>query len=244
MVRKILVSQPVPVSEKNPYAALAEKYGVEFTFHSFIRVEGLTAPEFRKQRVSPADYNAVLFTSAVAIDHYFTLCKALRFTPGEDMRYFAISEQVALRIQKYTQYRKRKISTPHHAGNRDELFALMARHRDLKYLVPQSDVHSDELAAELTARRLTHTECVMFRTVSTDYPADRPFDFDMLVFFTPAGVESLRKNFPGWQQGDTKIIALGAATSAAIENAGLRLDMAAPTRECPSVTTAIENFLR
>lgn len=243
MVKKILVSQPSPTSEKSPYYGIEQKYGVEFTFHSFIRVEGLDAPEFRKQRISLGDYNAVLFTSAVAIDHYFALCKALRFTPGEEMRYFAPSEQVALRIQKYTQYRKRKISTPQHAGNRDELLSLMVRHRDLNYLVPQSDVHSDELADALTARRLKHTECVMFRTVPTDYPTDRPFDFDMLVFFTPAGVESLRRNFPEWQQGDTKIVCMGAGTAAAIEAAGLRLDMAAPTRECPSVIKAIEHFL-
>lgn len=243
MIKKILVSQPSPTSEKSPYYGIEQKYGVEFTFHSFIRVEGLSAPEFRAQRINLNDYNGVLFTSAVAIDHFFGLCKALRFTPPEEMRYFAPSEQVALRIQKYTQYRKRKISTPQHAGNRDELLSLMVRHRDLNYLVPQSDVHSDELAAMLTARRLRHTECVMFRTVSTDYPADRPFDFDMLVFFTPAGVESLRKNFPDWQQGDTKIVCMGAGTATAVETVGLRVDMAAPTPECPSVIKAIEHFL-
>lgn len=242
MIKKILVSQPKPTSEKSPYFEIEAKENVEFTFHPFIKIEGLTAREFRQQKVQILDYTAIVFNSRHAIDFFFTLCKELRVTLPEDMKYFGISETVSLYIQKYIQYRKRKVffgST----GKWPELVATMAKHKTEKYLVPLSDVHNDDIAQMLDAKKLNHTECVMYRTVSNEYPKDKPFDYDMLVFFTPAGVESLLKNFPDFKQNDVRLACFGPATKKAIEDAGLRCDLPAPTPEARSMTAAIELYL-
>ena len=242
MIKKILVSQPKPASEKSPYFEIEAKEDVAFTFHPFIKIEGLTAREFRAQKVQILDYSAIVFNSRHAIDFFFTLCKELRITLPEDMKYFGISETVALYIQKYIQYRKRKVffgST----GKWPELVTVMAKHKTENYLVPLSDVHNDDVAQMLDAKKLKHTECVMYRTVSNDYPADKPFDFDMIVLFTPAGVESLLKNFPNFDQGETRLACFGPATKKAMEDAGLRCDLSAPTPEARSMTTAIEMYL-
>lgn len=158
------------------------------------------------------------------------------------MKYFGISETVALYIQKYIQYRKRKVffgST----GKWPELVTVMAKHKAEKYLVPLSDVHNDDVAQMLDAKKLNHKECVMYRTVSNEFPANEPFDFDMVVLFTPAGVESLLKNFPSFDQGTTRLACFGPATKKAIEDAGLRCDLSAPTPEARSMTAAIEMYL-
>ena len=242
MIKKILVSQPKPTSEKSPYFEIEAKENVAFTFHPFIKIEGLTAREFRAQKVQILDYSAIVFNSRHAIDFFFTLCKELRITLPEDMKYFGISETVALYIQKYIQYRKRKVffgST----GKWPELVTVMAKHKTENYLVPLSDVHNDDVAQMLDAKKLKHTECVMYRTVSNDYPADKRFDFDMIVLFTPAGVESLLKNFPNFDQGETRLACFGPATKKAMEDAGLRCDLSAPTPEARSMTTAIEMYL-
>ena len=242
MIKKILVSQPKPTSEKSPYFEIEAKEDVAFTFHPFIKIEGLTAREFRAQKVQILDYSAIVFNSRHAIDFFFTLCKELRITLPEDMKYFGISETVALYIQKYIQYRKRKVffgST----GKWPELVTVMAKHKTENYLVPLSDVHNDDVAQMLDAKKLKHTECVMYRTASNDYPADKPFDFDMIVLFTPAGVESLLKNFPNFDQGETRLACFGPATKKAMEDAGLRCDLSAPTPEARSMTTAIEMYL-
>ena len=242
MIKKILVSQPKPTSEKSPYFEIEAKEDVAFTFHPFIKIEGLTAREFRAQKVQILDYSAIVFNSRHAIDFFFTLCKELRITLPEDMKYFGISETVALYIQKYIQYRKRKVffgST----GKWPELVTVMAKHKTENYLVPLSDVHNDDVAQMLDAKKLKHTECVMYRTVSNDSPADKPFDFDMIVLFTPAGVESLLKNFPNFDQGETRLACFGPATKKAMEDAGLRCDLSAPTPEARSMTTAIEMYL-
>lgn len=242
MIKKILVSQPKPSSEKSPYFDIEAKENVEFTFHPFIKIEGLTAREFRQQKVQILDYTAIVFTSRHAIDFFFNLCKELRVSLPEDMKYFGISETVSLYIQKYIQYRKRKVffgST----GKLPELVTVMAKHKTETYLVPLSDVHNDEFAKMLDAKKLKHKECVMYRTVSNDFPADQPFDFDMLVLFTPAGVESLLKNFPNFEQGDMRLACFGPATKKAMEDAGLRCDLSAPTPEARSMTAAIEMYL-
>ena len=242
MIKKILVSQPKPTSEKSPYFDIEAKENVEFTFHPFIKIEGLSAREFRQQKVQILDHTAIVFNSRHAIDHFFTLCKEMRIALPEDMKYFGISETVALYIQKYVQYRKRKVffgST----GKWPELVAVMAKHKAENYLVPLSDVHNDDVAEMLDAKKLKHTECVMYRTVSNEYPKEQPFDFDMLVFFTPAGVESLLKNFPNFKQGSTRLACFGPATKKAMENAGLRCDLSAPTPEARSMTAAIEMYL-
>ncbi len=242
MIKKILVSQPAPSSEKSPYYDIARKHGVEFVFHPFIKVEGLSAREFRQQKVQILDYSAVVFNSRNAIDHFFNLCNEMRITVPEDMKYFGLSETILLYIQKYVQYRKRKVFFGT-TGKWPDLISVMARHKSENYLIPLSDVHSDELATMLDAKKLKHKECIMYRTVSNEYPTDRPFDYDMLVFFTPAGIHSLLKNFPDFKQGDTKLACFGKATAKAIEAAGLRLDLEAPSAEAPSMPAAIDLFL-
>lgn len=242
MIKKILVSQPAPSSEKSPYYEIARKHGVEFVFHPFIKVEGLSAREFRQQKIQILDHSAVVFNSRNAIDHFFKLCNEMRITVPEDMKYFGLSETILLYIQKYVQYRKRKVFFGT-TGKWPDLLSVMARHKNENYLVPLSDVHSDEVATMLDAKKLKHEECIMYRTVSNEYPADQPFNYDMLVFFTPAGIQSLLKNFPNFQQGDTKLACFGKATAKAIEAAGLRLDLEAPSTEAPSMPAAIDLFL-
>lgn len=242
MIKKVLVSQPAPSSEKSPYYEIARKHGVEFVFHPFIKVEGLSAREFRQQKIQILDHSAVVFNSRNAIDHFFNLCNEMRITVPEDMKYFGLSETILLYIQKYVQYRKRKVFFGT-TGKWPDLLSVMARHKNENYLMPLSDVHSDEVATMLDAKKLKHKECIMYRTVSNEYPADQPFDYDMLVFFTPAGIQSLLKNFPDFQQGDTKLACFGKATAKAIEAAGLRLDLEAPSVEAPSMPAAIDLFL-
>lgn len=242
MIKKILVSQPKPASEKSPYFEIEAKQDVQFTFHPFIKIEGLSSREFRQQKIKILDYTAIVFNSRHAIDYFFTLCKELRVQLPEEMKYFGISETVALYIQKYIPYRKRKVffgST----GKWADLVTVMAKHKTENYLVPLSDVHSDEVTTMLDAKKLKHKECVMYRTISNVYPANEPFDFDMLVLFTPAGVESLIKNFPDFKQGDMRLACFGPATKKALEEAGFRVDLSAPTPEARSMTAAIEQYL-
>ena len=242
MIKKILVSQPAPTSEKSPYFEIQQKHGVELVFHPFIKVEGITAREFRQQKVQILDHTAVVFNSRNAIDHFFNLCNELRITVPEDMKYFGLSETITLYIQKYVQYRKRKVFFGT-TGKWPDLIAVMAKHKAEKYLVPLSDVHTDEVKAMLDAKKLKHTECIMYRTVSNTYPSDKPFDYDMLVFFTPAGIQSLLKNFPDFKQCDTRIACFGKATAKAVVDAGLRLDLEAPSATAPSMPAAIDLYL-
>ncbi|MBE6255367.1 MAG: uroporphyrinogen-III synthase [Prevotella sp.] len=242
MIKKILVSQPKPSSEKSPYFDIAERYGVEMVFHPFIKVEGLSAREFRQQKISLSEHTAVVFTSRHAIDHFFQLAKELRFVIPDDMKYFCITEQVALYIQKYVQYRKRKIffgST----GKIADLLPLMVKHKNERYFIPQSDVHTDEIKNLMESKKLRHTEGVMYRTVPNDLESDQPLDFDMVVFFSPSGVQSLLKNFPDFKQGKIAIATFGPTTAKAVKEAGLRLDLEAPTPQYPSITSALNAYI-
>lgn len=244
MIKKILVSQPKPTGEKSPYFDLAARFNLDLVFRPFIKVEGLTSKEFRQQKVSILDYTAVVFTSRHAIDNYFKLAKEMRITIPEDMKYFCITETIALYIQKYVQYRKRKVfygST----GKIDDLIPSMVKHKNEKYLVPLSDVHNDTLKDLLDSKKLTHKECVMYRTVSNDFTQEEvdTFDYDMLVFFSPSGVDSLKKNFPNFEQGEIAIATFGPTTAKAAKEAGLRIDIEAPTEKCPSMTGAILHYL-
>ena len=242
MIKKILVSQPKPSSEKSPYFDIAERHNVEIVFRPFIKVEGVSAKEFRQQKISLTDFTAIVFTSRHAIDHFFALAKELRFAVPEDMKYFCITEQVALYIQKYIQYRKRKIfygST----GKFADLIPTMAKHKTERYFVPLSDVHSDEIARMLDEKKLKHTEGVMYRTVPNDFVGDEPFDDDLLVFFSPSGVQSLLHTFPNFEQGNLAIASFGPTTAKAIRDAGLRLDLEAPTPKYPSITGALNAFI-
>ncbi|MBP3839157.1 MAG: uroporphyrinogen-III synthase [Prevotella sp.] len=244
MIKKILVSQPQPTSEKSPYYDIAREFGVELTFRPFIKVEELTAKEFRQQKINLLDYTAVVFTSRHAIDNFFKLAKEMRVAIPEEMKYFCVTEAIALYIQKYVQYRKRKVffgST----GKMDDVLPQMVRHKAEKYLVPMSDVHTDELKKLLDSKKLTHTECVMYRTVSNDFTAEevKAFDYDMMVFFSPTGIKSLIKNFPNFEQGDIRIATFGPSTAKAVTDAGLRLDLSAPSPEYPSMTGALKHYL-
>lgn len=244
MIKKILVSQPKPSSEKSPYFDIAKKNNVEMVFRPFFKVEGITAKEFRQQKISLLNHTAVVFTSRHAIDNYFKLAKELRVTIPEEMKYFCVTETIALYIQKYTQYRKRKVFFGT-TGKIDDLLPSMMKHKTEKYLVPLSSVHNDNVKNLLDSKKLTHTECVMFRTVSDDLTPEevKNFDYDMLVFFSPTGVKALKKNFPDFKQGDIKIAAFGPATAKMITDEGLTLHLEAPSKEYPSMSSALEAFL-
>ena len=241
-IKKVLVSQPKPTSDKSPYFDIAEKYGVEIEFRPFIKVESLSAKEFRQQKVSILDHTAIVFTSRHAIDHFFNLCTDLRVTIPETMKYFCTSEQIALYIQKYVQYRKRKVFYGN-TGKFADLLPSIVKHNSEKYFVPMSDVHNDEIKNALDAKKINHTEAVMYRTVSNDFSEDEKFDYDMLLFFSPAGIASLMKNFPNFEQKDIAIGCFGPATAKAVKDAGLRLDLEAPTVETPSMTAALDKFI-
>lgn len=242
-IKKVLVSQPKPASEKSPYYDIAEKYGVKIDFQPFIKVESLSAKEFRQQKVSILDHTAVIFTSRHAIDHFFNLCTELRVTIPETMKYFCVTEAVALYIQKYVQYRKRKIFFGA-TGKIEDLVPSIVKHKTEKYLVPMSDVHNDDVKNLLDKNNIQHTEAVMYRTVSNDFTSDEEFDYDMLVFFSPAGVTSLKKNFPDFDQKEIRIGTFGSTTAQAVRDAGLRLDLEAPTVQAPSMTAALDMFIK
>ena len=244
MIKKILVSQPKPTSEKSPYYDIANRFGVELVFRPFIKVEGMAAREFRTQKVNILDYTAVVFTSRHAIDHFFTLAKEMRITIPEDMKYFCVTETIAFYIQKYVQYRKRKVFFGT-TGKVDDLIPTMVKHKTEKYLVPMSDVHNDAIANLLDSKKLIHKEVVMYKTVSNDFTEEevKNFDYDMLIFFSPSGIESLTKNFPNFKQGDIAIATFGPATAKAVKDAGLRLDLEAPSEKYPSMTGALQHYL-
>lgn len=243
MIKKVLVSQPKPASEKSPYYDIAEKYGVKIDFRPFIKVESLSAKEFRQQKVSILDYTAVIFTSRHAIDHFFHLCTELRVAIPETMKYFCVTETIALYIQKYVQYRKRKIFFGN-TGKIDDLIPSIMKHSSEKYFVPVSDVHNDEIENLLSKHKIQHAEGIMYRTVSNDFAQDDEFDYDMLVFFSPAGISSLIKNFPDFEQRDIAIGCFGTTTAKAVRDAGLRLDLEAPSVNAPSMTAALDMFIK
>lgn len=245
MIKKILISQPKPSSDKSPYYDIAKEFGVELVFRPFIKVEGITPKEFRQQKVSILSHTAVVFTSRHAIDNYFNLAKELRLTIPEDMKYFCVTETISLYIQKYVQYRKRKVFFGK-TGKIDDLLPTMVKHKQEKYLVPLSSVHNDDIKNMLDAKGLNHTECVMYRTVSNDFSEDeiKNFDYDMLIFSTPTGVHYFTKAFPGEEQGDLRIGVFGPATAKAVEDAHLRVDVMAPTKEYPSMTSALKAYLQ
>lgn len=241
-IKKVLVSQPKPTSEKSPYFDIAEKYGVEIDFRPFIKVESVTPKEFRQQKVSILDHTAIVFTSRHAIDHFFNLCTELRVTIPEAMKYFCTSETVSLYIQKYVQYRKRKVFFGK-TGKFIDLLPIIVKHPAEKYFIPMSDVHNDEIKDLLDQNKIQHTEAVMYRTVSNDFTADEKFDYDMLVFFSPAGIQALKKNFPDFEQKEIAIGSFGPTTAKAVKDAGLRLDLEAPSAEAPSMPAALDMFI-
>lgn len=243
-IKKLLVSQPKPASGKSPYFDISEKYGVEIDFRPFIKVEGVSAKEFRQQRISILDYTAIVFTARTAIDHFFHLREELRVAIPETMKYFYTTKAIAVYLQKYTVYRKRKIFFTQN-GTEEELAAIIGKHAKEKYLIPVSDAHKkDRLFHLLDAKKIDYTTTVMYRTVSNDFSEDEKFDYDMLLFFSPSEIASLMKNFPDFQQEDIRIGCFGTKTAQAVKEAGLRLDVEAPSPGAPSMTAALELYLK
>lgn len=241
-VKKILVSQPRPTSDKSPYFDIAQKYGVDIDFRPFIKVEGLTAKEFRQSKITISDYTAIIFTARTAVDHFFRLCEEMRVTIPDTMKYFCTTESIALYLQKYTLYRKRKIFHGN-TGKMEELIPFLTKHNKENYLYAVSDVHKEDTSL-LDNAKIHYTKAVMYRTVSTQFDPNEKFDYDMLLFFSPAGIASVLKNFPDFKQDDVKIGCFGLTTAQAVKDAGLRLDIEAPTVSAPSMTAALDNFLR
>lgn len=244
-IKKILVSQPKPAGDKSPYFDIEKKYGVEIDFKPLIKVEGLSLQEFRAQRVEVKDYTALVFTARVAIDHFFRLCEEMRYTVPDTMKYFCVSEKIASYLQKYIQYRKRKVFFPSVETNKvEELLPQIKRHSDEKYLVAVADVSKDTFVEVLEKSNIKCAKAAFYKTVSADISDGKEFDYDMVTFFSPEGIHSLKKNFPNFEQGEVVIAALGAKTAKAVEEAGWRLDISAPSPQAPSITAAIDLFFK
>jgi len=242
-IKKILVSQPKPATEKSPYFDISEKYNVKIDFRPFIKVEPILAKEFRAQRVSILDHTAIIFNARHGIDHFFRLCEELRITIPETMKYFCISETVAVYLQRYIHYRKRKVFYGA-TGKLAELVVIMNKHLDEKYLFITSDVQNEDTLSALEKSRITLNKAVMYKTVSNDFGPDEEFNYDMLIFFSPIGIASLLKNFPDFVQGEIQIGCFGATTAQAVRDANFRIDIEAPLPGVPSMTMAIDNFLK
>ena len=241
-IKNILISQPQPLSDRNPYAEIESSYGVNCEFLQLIRIDGINIREFRDQHIYLEDYTAVIVSSRLGIDHFFRLCEEARFTVPQTMHYYCISEAVGNYLQKYIQYRKRKVFTAE--NNRfEDLLPAMFRRPNEKYLMVLSDVHNDDDLNMFAENNIKVQPAIMYRTVPIEWDENKPFDYDMIVLFTPSGVSALKKNFPNWEQGDTVIACFGANTLAAVEENGWRADIKAPTPECPSITTAIKQYL-
>jgi uroporphyrinogen-III synthase len=243
-VRDILVSQPKPIeTDKNPYHDLAKKYNVDIMFRQFIKVEGLSAQEFRAQRIDILEHGAVILTSKLAVDHYFRICNEMRITVPESMKYFCINEQTAYYLQKYIQYRKRKIFFGH--GTIIDLVDVIRKNRAEKFLLPSSDAQKEQIADFLDEVKITFTKATFYKTVSADLSDIRALsEFDLLVFFTPAGIKSLKHNFPNLKQGAIRIAAFGHATALMVKNLGYRLDIFAPNPKNPSMSSALDAYIK
>ena len=242
-IKKLLVSQPRPTTEKSPYFDIADRYGIKIDFRPFIKVDPVPAKEFRQQKINILDYTAIIFTARTGIDHFFRLCEEMRITVPDSMKYFCTTESVALYLQKYITFRKRKIF---YGNNKpEELITLMQKHSGEKYLLVVSDVHKKEdLISLMDKNNINYTKAVMYKTVSNDFGPDEEFSYDMLAFFSPAGIASLLKNFPEFEQGDIQIACFGPTTIQAARDANLRVDVEAPRPDAPSMTTAIDLHLK
>jgi uroporphyrinogen-III synthase len=242
-IKKILVSQPEPKAGKSPYFDIAEKYGVQIVFRPFIKIDPVSVKDFRTQRVNILDYSAVIFTAKTGIDHFFRLCEELRVQIPESMKYFCVTEAIAVYLQKYIVFRKRKIFYPV-SGKIGDMMSYINKNNKERFLVPVSDVHKDDLIILLDAKKIQYTLAVMYKTVSNDFRPDEKMDYDVLLFFSPQGIASLMKNFPKFVQDEIVIGTFGPTTAKAVHDAGLRLDIEAPNPESPSMTAALENYLK
>ncbi len=240
-IKSILVSQPVP-SESSPYLDIAKKEKIKIDFRPFIHVEGADNKELRTQKIDLTQYTGIIFTSKNAIDHYFRLAEELRFSVPDTMRYICQSEAIANYLQKHIVYRKRKISFGE--KNFSDLLPLFKKFPGEKYLLPSSDVLSPDIVKTMEASNVDWKRAIMYRTVCSDLTDINVKDYDMLIFFSPQGIKSLQQNFPDFKQEETKIGVFGTTTLAAAEEAGIKVDLMAPTKETPSMTMALEKYLK
>ena len=241
-IKKILVSQPKPLTAKSPYFDLAGKMNVQIDFRPFIQVEGVSAKEFRQTRIQILDHTAVLFTSRTSINHFFRICREMRITVPDTMKYFCVSEATAFYLQKYIVYRKRKIFYGN--GKFVDLVKVMKKHIEDKFLVPLSHIHKQEIPKLLEEGHFNYTKAILYRTVSSDLSDLKNIDYDILVFYSPSGIKSLKQNFPNFKQDDIKIACFGPATAEAVKKEGFRLDVQAPTAQAPSMTMALEQYIK
>lgn len=242
-IKNILFSQPQPVDlDKSPYKNMITKYGVHLTFEKFIKIEGVTANEFRLDKVYLQEYGAIIFTSRNAIDHLFRIAKEMRYEMPDSMKYYCNSEFTAAYIQKYVQYRKRKVF--HGKQTLDEIMDVIAKNKDDKFLFPCSDVQGQGITNILDENNVNYKRVTIYNTVSSDITHLDLKKFDMIVLFTPAGVKSLFDNYPDFEQGDIIFGGFGENTIQAMKEANLRVDIVAPTDKNPSMTMAIEEFLK
>ncbi len=240
-IKKILVSQPKPSSEKSPYHELAERYNLQIDFRSFIHVEEVPAKEFRKQKINILDHTALIFTSKTAVNHFFRICEEMRTTVPDSMKYFCITESIALYLQKYIVYRKRKIFFG--KSKLDDLMEVIEKHKNENFLVPLSDKYKAEIPEILDKNKLKYSKAILYRTVSSDLSDLSDVNYDVLVFYSPSGIRSLLHNFPDFKQNNTKIASFGESTAKAVKEAGLRLDIEAPQQKAPSMTMALDHFI-
>jgi uroporphyrinogen-III synthase len=241
-VKNILVSQPKPSDlEKSPYGELIRKFNVKIDFHKFIKVEGISAREFRREKGSFNGHSAIIMTSRHAVDHFFRMAGELRFEIPDSLKYFCISESTAYYLQKYVQYRKRKIF--YGKQNFADLMEVIKKHNDETFLVPSSDIHKQSMFHLLDKAKISYTKAVIYRTVASDLSHLDIDKYDMMIFYSPAGIKSLQNNFPSYDQGDKLIAAFGKTTAKAVKDAGLNLDIPAPTKSAPSMSMALEEYL-
>ena len=240
-LKKILVTQPEPNFQNSPYNDLAVKNNLKIDFRPFIHVEGVTAKDFRKDRINILDFTAVIFNSRTAIDHFYRIAQEMRVVVPDTMKYFCISEATAHYLQKYIVYRKRKIF--YAPGKFTELLELLMKHKEENFLIPFSDMHKDEVPEMMTSAGLIFKSAVMYRTVCSDLSDLKDVNYDILVFFSPSDIKSLFCNFPDFKKNDTKIATFGHATAKAVVDAGLSVDIEAPLPETPSMTSALDKYI-
>ncbi len=240
-LKTILITQQDPGADKNPYVELARKHKLKIDYRPFIHVEGLESLEFRQQRVDILEHSAVIFTSRNAVDHYFRLAKDMRLTIPESMKYFCMSEAIAYYLQKYIQFRKRKIFFGH--STFQELMESIKKHRVEKFLLPCSDILKPSIPDTLNKEKIAFSKAIMYKTVCSDLSDLADVKYDMLVFFSPSDIESLFKNFPDFKQNNTRIAAFGQTTAKAVEDAKLKIDVMAPTPKALSMSMAIEQYI-
>ncbi len=242
-VKTMLISQPKPENDKSPFVELARTHNIKINFRQFIQIDPVNAKDFRSQRINLMEHHAIILTSRIAIDHYFRMCNEMRYTVPETTKYFCLSESIALYLQKYVQYRKRKIFYGQNTIN--DLVDVIKKHNEEKFLLPVSDVHREKIVDLLDELEINYSKAIFYKTVCADLSDfGGKLDYDVLVFFTPMGISSLVKNFPKFKQGEIRIAAFGQATCDAVRKNKLRLDIAAPSKESPSMAGALEKYIK